>query len=519
VSGGRPEPGRVILVGAGPGDPDLLTLRGAAALREADAVVYDALSAPELLDLAPPHALRVDVGRRGHEAPTRSQPEITALLLELARAGKTVVRLKGGDPFVFGRGAEEASACAEAGIPFEVVPGVSSAGAALAYAGIPLTDRRHSASFAVVTGHKDPTKVAAETRWELLARAADTLVILMGMRNLEEIAARLLAAGRAPATPAAVVMNGTLPSQRVVEAPLGEIAARARAAGLGAPAVIVVGDVVQLRRSLAWFEARPLFGLRVLVTRPEGQAGPMLAALRRAGAEAVHLPMLRLLPAADPAPLDAALAGLAAYDGLLFTSANAVRFLAERAAALGRRLAAGAPPAWCVGPATAEAARAAGLEVAGEPEAERDALGLLGLLARRGPLSGRRFLFPCAERAREALASGLRGAGARVDRVTAYRSLPPDQDPAPLREELAAGRLHALTFTSPSTVGHFSAMLDAGSRAAAARCLVAAVGSQTARALAREGLPADVVPEQAGAEELVAALAEAVAAQRAGGGR
>jgi uroporphyrinogen III methyltransferase/synthase len=508
----------VILVGAGPGDPDLLTLRGAAALREADAVVYDALSAPELLDLAPPHALRIDVGRRGHDAPTRSQPEITALLLELARAGRTVVRLKGGDPFVFGRGGEEASACAEAGIPFEVVPGVSSAGAALAYAGIPLTDRRHSASFAVVTGHKDPTKVAAETRWELLARSADTLVILMGMRNLEEIVGKLLAAGRAPGTPAAVVMNGTLPSQRVVEAPLGELAARVRAAGLAAPAVIAVGDVVQLRRELSWFEALPLFGLRVLVTRPEGQAGPLLAALRRAGAEGVHVPLLRLLPAADPGPLDAALAELASYDGLLLTSANAARFLAERAATRGLRLAAGAPPAWCVGPRTAEAARAAGLEVAGGPEGERHAAGLLAELAARLPLSGRRFLFPCAEGARETLASGLRAAGARVDRVTAYRSLPPDRDPEPLRQELRSGRLQALTFTSPSTVAHFSAMLDPGSRAAAERCLVAAVGAQTAQALERAGLAAAAVAERAGAEELVAALAEAAAA-RPGGGR
>jgi uroporphyrinogen III methyltransferase/synthase len=507
----------VILVGAGPGDPDLLTLRGAAALREADAVVYDALAALELLDLAPAHALRVDVGRRGHDAPTRSQPEITALLLELARSGKTVVRLKGGDPFVFGRGAEEASACAEAGIPFEVVPGVSSAGAALAYAGIPLTDRRYSASFAVVTGHKDPTKVSAETRWELLARSADTLVILMGMRNLDEIAKKLLAAGRAPSTPAAVVMNGTLPSQRVVEAPLGEIAARAREAGLGAPAVIVVGDVVRLRRSLAWFEARPLFGLRVLVTRPAEQAGVLLAALRRAGAEAVHIPMLRLLPAADPSALDAALSQLSRYDGLLFTSANAVRFTARRAAEQGRRLGAGAPPAWCVGPRTAEAARAAGLEVAGGPEAQRDAEGLVAELAGRLSLAGRRFLFPCAEGAREALPEGLRAAGAQVERATAYRSLPPDRDPAPLREALVAGQLHALTFTSPSTVAHFSAMLDPASRAAASRCLVAAVGNLTARALEREGFAVHAVAQRAGAEELVAALAEAAAARRAGG--
>ena len=259
-----PAKGKVILVGAGPGDPDLITVRGAAALRAADAVVHDSLASPELLDLAPPGADRIDVGKRGHDPPTRPQPETTALLIALAREGKTVVRLKGGDPFVFGRGAEEASACADAGIAFEVVPGISSAVGALAYAGVPLTDRRHSASFAVVTGHKDPTPVTAETRWEALGGAVDTLVILMGMRNLDAIVARLLAGGRSPETPAAVVMNGTLPSQRVVEAPLGELVARVCAAGLAAPAVVVVGEVVSLREKLAWFERRPLFGTRVL---------------------------------------------------------------------------------------------------------------------------------------------------------------------------------------------------------------------------------------------------------------
>jgi len=194
--------GKVILVGAGPGAPDLITVRGAEALRRADAVVYDALASKELLDLAPPGALRIDVGKRGHDAPTRTQEETTALLLRLAAEGRTVVRLKGGDPYVFGRGGEEASACAEAGIPFEVVPGVSAIFGALAFAGIPITDRRHGASFAVVTGHKDPSKVTRETRWDLLARAADTLVILMGMRNLSEIVARLLGQ---PAPPPAKV--------------------------------------------------------------------------------------------------------------------------------------------------------------------------------------------------------------------------------------------------------------------------------------------------------------------------
>jgi uroporphyrinogen III methyltransferase/synthase len=220
----------VILVGAGPGAPDLITLRGERALRAADAVVYDALAPFSLLSFAPPDAERIDVGRRGHAEPPRTQEEINALLVRLAKQGKRVVRLKGGDPYVFGRGGEEASACLAAGVAFEVIPGVSSAIGALAYAGIPVTDRRHSASFAVVTGHKDPARVREEIRWDALATATDTLVLLMGMKNLPELVARLVAAGRAADTPAAAVMNGTRPNQRVVEAPLGELPARVAAA-------------------------------------------------------------------------------------------------------------------------------------------------------------------------------------------------------------------------------------------------------------------------------------------------
>jgi len=511
--------GRVILVGAGPGDPDLITLRGADALRRADAVVYDALSAPELVALAPPGAQRINVGKRGHEEPTRSQSEICELLVALAREGRCVVRLKGGDPFVFGRGAEEAEACARAGIACEVVPGVSSVVGALAYAGIPLTDRRHAASFAVVTGHKDPTKVSAETRWELLARAADTLVVLMGMKNLEQIAERMLAGGLPASTPAAVVENGTLPEQRVVEAPLAGIAAAARRSGLRAPAVLVVGEVLRMRSELAWYEAQPLFGLRVLVTRASEQAGPLLDALRRAGARPVHRALIAFEPSRDPderSALDAALARLESYDALLFTSANAVRFGAARAAECGRSLAA-APPAWCVGAATARAARDAGLAVPALP-AQSDALGLARQLAEQLSLPGRRFLFLRARDAREQLASSLRAGGAAVDEAVAYVNVPAPVDAQALREELRAGALHALSFTSPSTVRRFSAMLDAEARAAAGRCLVAAVGRVTAAALAEAGLPADEIAESPAPGDLVRAL-ERAAGRRRGAGR
>jgi uroporphyrinogen III methyltransferase/synthase len=501
--------GRVILVGAGPGAPDLITLRGVAALRSADAVVYDSLAARELLDLAPPEALRIDVGKRGHDAPTMPQEETTALLLRLAGEGKTVVRLKGGDPYVFGRGGEEGTACAEAGVDFEVVPGVSSIFGALAYAGIPITDRRHAASFAVVTGHKDPTKVSSETRWELLGEAADTLLVLMAMRNLREISARLIAGGRSPGTPAAIVMDGTLPSQRVLEAPLGELAARAEEAGIRAPAVVVVGDVVRLREQLAWFERQPLFGRRVLVTRSGEQAPELVRALRAAGAEPRLVPLTELR-AAEPGPLDAALERLADYDALIFTSANAVRFTAERLRA--RDLAPGeARAVVCVGPRTAEAAERAGFEPAHVPPHRFDARGVLEEILRVLPPAGRRFLLPRSELAGEVLPEGLRAAGAEVDAPVAYRNLAAPVDAESLRSDLVEGRLDVLSFASPSAVRRFRALLDAEALAAAARCVVAAIGPVTAEALREAGLPASAIAIRPGVAGLVEAIAACVA--------
>ena len=358
--------GRVILVGAGPGDPDLITVRGVAALRVADVVLYDSLSTRELLGLAPEHAEWIDVGKRGHDAPTRPQEDVNALMIQRARAGETVVRLKGGDPFVFGRGGEEASACAAAEIPFEVVPGISSAVAAPAYAGIPLTDRRHAASVAIVTGHKDPGRPREETRWAELGQAVDTLVILMGMRNLSELVGKLLAGGKDASTPSAAIMHGTLGTQRVVVAPLAELAAQVEAAGLGAPSTVVVGEVVGLRETLQWWENQPLFGMRVLVTRAADQSAELASALRSAGAEPVQLPLIALVAPEDPdtlAALDVAIDELSDYDGIVFASSNGVRFLAARARERGREaLSSFHGQVFCVGQKTAEAALDAVLE-------------------------------------------------------------------------------------------------------------------------------------------------------------
>jgi uroporphyrinogen III methyltransferase/synthase len=498
-----------VLVGAGPGDPDLITVRGAAALGQADVVLYDSLATRELLGLASAHAEKIDVGKRGHDAPTRAQEEINALIVEAATAGKVVVRLKGGDPFVFGRGGEEASACAAAGIPCEIVPGVTAALAAPAYAGIPVTDRRHAASFAVVTGHKDPGRPAEETRWGQLGMAVDTLVILMGMRNLADIVEKLIAGGRVPGTPSAAVMRGTLGTQRVVTAPLSELPARVEEARLGAPATVVVGDVVGLRDEIGWWESEPLFGMRVLVTRAREQSAELASALRSAGAEPVLMPMIALVPPEDPAclaRLDEALDALGDYDGLVFASSNGVRFLAARARERGGDLSAFGGQVFCVGQKTAEAALEAGLPVHVVASGRSDAEGLLAQILQAAPAAGRRFLLPRSDIGRTVIADGLRTAGGQVDSVETYRNVAPEVDAAALHHDLAAGTLGALTFTSPSTVEHFDDLLDDPARRSVGDCIVAAVGTTTAAALRARGIEPDVIPKRPDPRSLVEAL-------------
>ncbi|HEB88871.1 MAG TPA: uroporphyrinogen-III C-methyltransferase [Deltaproteobacteria bacterium] len=517
-------PGRVLLVGAGPGDPDLITVRGAKTLALADVVLYDELATDELLGLAPDRAELINVGKRGHDAPTKSQDEINALLVGHARAGRTVVRLKGGDPLVFGRGGEEMSACAAAGIPFEIVPGVTSAIAALTYAGIPVTDRRHSASFAVVTGHKDPSRVAEQTRWRELGTAVDTLVILMGMRNLPSLVDELIAGGKAPDTPAAAVMYGTLPFQRTCVSTLAALPEAVREAGLRAPSVVVVGHVVELRAGLSWWERQPLFGRRVLVTRAREQAAELGAALRAVGAEPVFEAMIELVPNSDPAVvrrIRETLRSLSRYQSIVFTSSNAVRFFAraleeEFAPAAGSERARrrGLPSrirTFCVGERTGEAALAAGFPVHVVASGRSDAEALLAEMLQALPADDGRILIPGSQIARSVIADGLRAAGAEVDMIAFYENRRPEIDVAGLRAKLLGGELFALTFTSPSTVDHFWDSLDGAAREAASRCMIAAIGRTTARRLEQIGLGATVVPERPDVSLMVAELVSAAA--------
>ncbi len=491
--------GRVALVGAGPGDPDLLTVRAAREIARAEVLLYDALIEPAILELASPDCERIDVGKRGDGTRGVSQDAIVGVMLERARAGRYVVRLKGGDPFLFGRGGEEASALAAAAIPFEVVPGITSALAVPAYAGIPVTDRRAGSSLAIVTGHRGKKLEDLATDWERLAASVDTLVILMGTRWLDDIVARVLASGRDPATPAAVIAHGTSARQAVVRATLAELPAAVRAAGVTPPTVVVIGEVARLRDSLAWFEKRPLFGRRVLVTRGEEQAGEIVSRLASRGAAPVSVPLLAFEPPRDPGALAAAFARIARFDWLVLTSSNALRFAAPPFAQGAARIA-------CVGAATAEAARRAGLRVDLVPPSRSLPDELAEALRARADLAGASVLFPCAEGAGALLARALALAGARVERVAAYRTRVPADAAARLEKALALP-LDAVLLASPSAVRHLLELMgEARARELASQAVFGCIGPTTAAALRERGLePAVVSPRQTG-DDLVEAL-------------
>ncbi|MBM4035541.1 MAG: uroporphyrinogen-III C-methyltransferase [Planctomycetes bacterium] len=442
--------GVVFLVGAGPGDPGLITLKGLEALRGAEVVVYDALANPRLLREARPDAELISVGKRGG-CHTMKQEEINALLVAKGKEGKRVCRLKGGDPFVFGRGGEEALALAQAGVPFEVVPGVTAGVAAPAYAGVPVTHRGLASSVAFVTGHEDPTKEASDVAWDRLATGVGTLVFYMGVRNLSHIVERLTTHGLAGETPAAVVQWGTVAQQRTAVGTLADIAERA--AGMEAPAVLVVGRVVTLREELAWFERRPLFGRRIVVTRARAQASELCVRLEELGAEVLEMPAIRIEPPADWAPLDEAIARLDAYDWVLFTSVNGVDGFFGRLAIAGKDSRA-LPRVAAIGPATAESLVRHGIRPDCQPERFTGAE-LVAALAAHEALRGKRVLLPRAADVPETVRKGLEEAGAEVHEVDAYRTVVGGQPDAEIVSRLMAGEVDFVTFTSSSTVRGF----------------------------------------------------------------
>jgi uroporphyrinogen III methyltransferase/synthase len=500
--------GSVYLVGAGPGDPGLLTLRGRELLETCDAIVYDALANPALLALASANDRDVpielhDVGKRGGASDAARQSEINSLLVRLAREGKRVVRLKGGDPFVFGRGSEEAQALAASEIPFEVVPGVTAGIAASAYAGIPVTHRGVSTSVTLVTGHEDPAKGVDTVDWSALARAGGTIVLYMGVKTLPRTVAALIAGGMSSDTPAAAVEWGTYPRQRTVSATLATLREAIEREGLGAPVITIIGHVVALRDEIAWFDRRPLFGRRIVVTRARSQAASLTDRLTNIGADVTEMPASRIEPLND-APLRESVARLADYGWVVFTSQNAVQIFwaALRAELLDARAFAGIKIA-AVGPATAATLLDRGLAVDVAPE-RFVAEALLDALRERPDVRGVRVLYASAEAARETLDEGLVELGAIVDRVALYRSVADGTGAAALRQRLLADEIELATFTSASSVKGFVESVGAD---AARRVMAASIGPITSAAARDAGL--EVVIEAA--ESTIPGLVDAIA--------
>ncbi|MEW6531465.1 MAG: uroporphyrinogen-III C-methyltransferase [Thermodesulfobacteriota bacterium] len=504
---GRPNTGIVFLVGAGPGDPSLITVKGLECIRTADVIVYDYLASPRLIQEARADAELIYVGKKGKDH-TCEQDEINDILVQKAREGKKIVRLKGGDPYVFGRGAEEAEQLVAAGIPFEVVPGVTSAVAAPAYAGIPVTHREHASMVTFITGHEDPAKEETAIDWDVLARNPGTLVFLMGVRNLNTISESLIKHGKDADTPAALVRWGTTPSQESLFSTLARIPEDATSAGIKPPAVLVVGSVTNLHEKLNWFEQKPLFGKRILITRSRKQSRSLAEKIASLGGEPILFPTIEIKPPVDTGPMDKAIQEIASYDWIIFTSVNGVELFLKRFMELRgdiRDLA--GPRTGAIGPVTAATIRSRGMKVellAKEFVAE----GLLAQLT-ADQVKGKRFLIPRAETAREVLPEEIEKIGGMVDVVPVYRTCLPDaSDIEHAKELLRTKAIDAVTFTSSSTVNHFVEMLgseDLGSLLDGV--VIASIGPVTSQTIRERGLAPTVEAAEYTTDGLVSVLA------------
>lgn len=500
--------GKIFLVGAGPGDPGLITVRGKQLIDSADAVVYDALANSALL---PPGARTTGrpelyyVGKRGGAKDSVSQEEINALLVKLAREGKRVVRLKGGDPFVFGRGSEEAQAMNDASVPFEVVPGITAGIAAPAYAGIPVTHRALATSVTFVTGHEDPAKPSTQTNWSALAKAGGTIVLYMGVKTLGSIADTLIEGGMPGDIPAAAIQWGTHPRQRTVVATLGTLAAKAIEQDITAPVITVIGWSVVLRDELNWFERRPLFGKRIVVTRASQQAHALTEKLSELGADVIEMPATQIARL-DLSPLRAEIGRLSFYDWLIFTSQNAIAIFWEQLLGEGKdaRALFGLKVA-AVGPATAGALLEHGITVDVIPN-RFVAEGLLEMMAARDDVAGGKVLYVTAEGARDVLQLGLKEIGANVTLIEAYRSIVDGEGAEKLARAIEAGKVDLVTFTSGSAVRGY---IDAVGEDLALRVPAASIGAQTSEALREAGIEVKVEAKEATLDGLVSEVLSA----------
>jgi uroporphyrinogen III methyltransferase/synthase len=499
--------GKVYLVGAGPGDPGLLTIKAKVCIENADIVVYDYLANQVFLDYAGKKAELIYVGKKGGSH-TMSQQDINRLIVDKANKGHNVARLKGGDPFIFGRGGEEAQELIKAGVTFEVVPGITSAIAVPAYAGIPLTHRDHTSTVAFITGHEDPTKEKSDIAWDKLATGAGTLVFLMGVGNLPKISERLMEYGRSPETPIAIIHRGTVSAQKTLVGCLGDIVQRLENETVKPPSIIVVGDVVNLRKDLNWFEKRPLFGKKIVVTRARAQASGFLAQLSDLGAECIEFPTIEIIPPSTWDDMDQGIQSLDNYQWLLFTSVNGVEFFFERLVTLGKDvrdlkgILIGA-----IGPKTAQAIRDKGIRPELVPDEYRAEAVVEAF--QKHDQKGVRVLLPRAAEAREVLPQELEKMGAVVDVVEAYRTVKPDGEKDRLVEMFEKGEIQMVTFTSSSTVSNFMEMFDAQGGQLQGRMgdvAVACIGPITAKTAEEKGLVVSLVP----AEYTIEALTEEI---------
>lgn len=483
----------VYLIGAGPGDPGLITCKGLDALSRADVVVYDYLASDVLLDNVRADAEKIYVGKiAGNHA--MKQEDINALLVEKAKEGKIVARLKGGDPYIFGRGGEEGRALFDAGVPFCEIPGISSTIAGPAYAGIPLTDRTAASSVTIITGHEDPAKPDSVHNWEALAKSASTLVFVMGMKNLPDISKNLIHAGMDPQTPAALVHWGTMPTQKSLNSTLADLPDAAVREGFKNPSVIVVGNVVSLRDKLNWNEKRPLFGKSVVVTRSREQASEMVAMLMALGANVIQYPTIRIEKMEDYSLLDAALDRIAEFSWIIFTSVNGVRHFARRLREKGldSRALAHAKIA-AIGPVTRKEVEKLGIIPDFVPEtfvAESVAEGLC-----KFAVQDKEILIPRALESREVLPEVLANAGAKVTVVPVYRTVKAHARKEELVQALEEDRIDCITFASSSTVRNFMESIPQDVLKKAGRVRFASIGPITTKTLEEFGFKADIEPK------------------------
>lgn len=497
--------GIVYLVGAGPGDPALITLRGVECLKSADVVVYDYLANEQLLSHAPEDAERIYAGKIGGRH-NQGQDEINSLLVAKGGAGKIVVRLKGGDPFVFGRGGEECEALREAGIPFEVVPGVTAAVGASAYSGIPLTHRDITASVAFVTGQEGLNKHESNIDWDRLSLGGGTVVFYMGVTTLRRNMQRMMEHGRSPATPVALVRWATTPCQQVLVGTLADIADRADECGFKPPAITIVGEVVALRKKLQWFDKRPLCGKKIVVTRAAEQAGEFAATLAARGAIALECPTIRLVEPESWQLLDLAIRELHSYDWLVLTSGNAVRYFFQRLETLGLDARAlGGCRICAVGPKTADEIRLFGIKPDLVPT-DYKAEGVVDEFSRLD-MHCSRVLFPRADKARDVIPRELKRMGAHVDSPVVYRNIFPERLPPETLFALEKRSVDCITFTSSSTVQNLAAMLGEELMLDMLKGVaVASIGPITSKSCRDLGLRVDIEPESSTLDDLVKAL-------------